>query len=277
MRWEELIRWVIMEWETYLQAAQDAARLAGDMLLTSRGSVREISFKGAVDLGTDFDRRSQALIVNRLSERFPDHDLVAEEGLCEEKGSEFRWIIDPIDGTTNFAHGFPVYSISIALERCGEIGMGVVFDPTRGEMFTALRGGGAELNGRRISVSSTPDLDHSLLSTGFPYDVRESRENNLDHFADFAVRAQAIRRCGSAALDLCYVACGRFDGFWELKLAPWDVAAGMLMVTEAGGRVTDFSGGRPDTTGKETVASNGCIHESMIQVLGLRLAASHHD
>jgi myo-inositol-1(or 4)-monophosphatase len=144
-------------------------------------------------------------------------------------------------------------------------------------MFTALRGGGAELNGRRISVSSTPDLDHSLLSTGFPYDVRESRENNLDHFADFAVRAQAVRRCGSAALDLCYVACGRFDGFWELKLAPWDVAAGMLMVTEAGGQVTDFNGGRPDTTGKETVASNGRIHESMIQVLGLRLAASHHD
>jgi myo-inositol-1(or 4)-monophosphatase len=266
-----------MEVETFLQAARDAARLAGDMLQTHRDSVREISFKGVVDLVTDFDRRSQALIVNHLSERFPDHDFVAEEGLCEKKGSEFRWIIDPLDGTTNFAHGLPVYSVSIALERRGEIGMGVVFDPTRDEMFTAFRGGGAELNGRRISVSSTTDLNHSLLSTGFPYDVRESQENNLDHFADFAVRAQAVRRCGSAALDLCYVACGRFDGFWELKLATWDVAAGTLIVSEAGGRVTDFRGGPPDTTGKETVASNGHIHESLIQVLSLRLAAPQYE
>lgn len=272
-----MIRWVIMEWQAYQQEAEDAARLAGELLRAHRDSVGEISFKGVVDLVTDTDRRSQALIVNRLSERFPGHDFLAEEGLSEERGSEFRWIIDPLDGTTNFAHGLPVYSISIALERRGEIGMGVVFDPTREEMFTALRGRGAELNGRRISVSSTPDLDHSLLATGFPYDVRESRENNLDHFADFAVRAQAVRRCGSAALDLCYVACGRFDGFWEIKLAPWDVAAGILMIFEAGGRVTDFSGERLDTTGKETVASNGRIHESLIQVLGLRPAASRHD
>jgi myo-inositol-1(or 4)-monophosphatase len=258
-----------MEWDIFLAAARDAARLAGDYLQEHHDSVREISYKGAVDLVTDCDRRSQALIVSHLSERFPGHDYVAEEGLHDEKGAEFRWIIDPLDGTTNFAHGFPVYSISIALERHGEIGLGVVFDPTRGEMFTAVRGGGAELNGRSVSVSSTPDLDTSLLATGFPYDVRESRQNNLDHFADFAVRAQAIRRCGSAALDLCYVACGRFDGFWELKLATWDVAAGSLMVTEAGGRVTDFRGGPPDITGKETVASNGHIHDALLRVLDL--------
>lgn len=264
--------------------AMGIARKAGKMIMAQfpLGVWRRspIEHKAGRELVSEIDRASERMLVGAIRQRYPEHGIVAEEGgVAAGTNGEpgYRWIIDPLDGTTNFAHGFPVYSISIALERCGEIGMGVVFDPTRGEMFTALRGGGAELNGRRISVSSTPDLDHSLLSTGFPYDVRESRENNLDHFADFAVRAQAVRRCGSAALDLCYVACGRFDGFWELKLAPWDVAAGMLMVTEAGGRVTDFSGGRPDTTGKETVASNGRIHESMIQVLGPRLAASHHD
>jgi myo-inositol-1(or 4)-monophosphatase len=268
----ELIRWIIMEWETYLQAAQEAARLAGDMLQAHRASEHSISYKGVVDLVTESDRQSQAMIVDHLSERFPDHDFLAEEDLSEMRGSEFCWIIDPLDGTTNFAHGFPVFSVSIALQRLGETGVGVVFDPTRGEMFTALRGSGAELNGRRISVSSTAELDRSLLATGFPYDIRESRENNLDHFVDFAVRAQAVRRCGSAALDLCYVACGRFDGFWELKLASWDVAAGLLMVAEAGGRVTDFQGGPPDSSGRETVASNGLIHDTLIQVLQLRRA-----
>ena len=258
-----------MDWTPFLDAAQEAARLAGDMLSAHRESRRDVSFKGAVDLVTNFDRRAQELIVGNLSAHFPDHDFLAEEGLEEERGSEFRWIIDPIDGTTNFAHGFPVYAVSIALQRSGAVVLGVVHDPTRDEMFSAALGAGAELNGRRIRVSQTRELDRSLLSTGFPYDLRESRENNLDHFCNFAVRAQAVRRCGSAALDLSYVACGRFDGFWELKLAPWDVAAGMLLVTEAGGRVTDFQGAEPDIFGRQIVASNGLIQEAMLQVLDL--------
>jgi myo-inositol-1(or 4)-monophosphatase len=266
-----------MEWEIYTDAAQGAARLAGELLCKQDSSPHSISYKGAVDLVTESDRQSQDVIVGFLSERFPDHDILAEEGLSELRGSEYRWVIDPLDGTTNFAHGFPVFSVSIALQRQGETCVGIVFDPTRNDMFTAQRGEGAELNGRRISVSKTPDLDHSLLATGFPYDIRESRDNNLDHFADLAVRAQAIRRCGSAALDLCYLACGRFDGFWELKLAPWDVAAGLLMVTEAGGRATDFSGGPPDPSGAETVASNGLIHDALVQVLQLRRNAPEKE
>lgn len=259
-----------MKWETYLKAAQEAAHRAGELLSEQRSSTPSISYKGAVDLVTESDKQSQDVIVSHLSEHFPEHDFLAEEGLSEKRGSEFCWIIDPLDGTTNFAHGFPVFSISIALQRLGKTCVGVVFDPTRREMFSAQRGGGGELNGHRISVSATSELDHSLLATGFPYDIRESRDNNLDHFADFAVRAQAIRRCGSAALDLCYVACGRFDGFWELKLAAWDVAAGLLMVSEAGGRVTDFTGGHPDPSGREAVASNGLIHDSLLRVLQLR-------
>ncbi len=259
-----------MDWTPYLQAAEQAARLAGDMLVQHRDSAREVSFKGAVDLVTNFDKRSQEIIVAHLSGLFPDHDFLAEEGLSKTAGSQFRWVIDPIDGTTNFAHGFPVYSVSIALQKNHETEVGVIFDPTRDEMFSAAGKQGAALNGRRITVSTTRELTRSLLSTGFPYDIRESQENNLDHFSDFAVRAQAVRRCGSAALDLCYIACGRFDGFWELKLAPWDVAAGILIVLEAGGQVSDFRGGVPDIFGKEIVASNGLIHDSLLQVIKLR-------
>ena len=259
-----------MDWRPYLKAAQAAARLAGDMLTQHRDSVREVSFKGAVDLVTNFDKRSQEIIVAHLSGLFPDHDFLAEEGPNRTADSQFRWIIDPIDGTTNFAHSFPVYSVSIALQKDQQTVVGVIFDPTRDEMFSAAADQGADINGRKITVSTTRELTHSLLSTGFPYDIRESQENNLDHFADFAIRAQAVRRCGSAALDLCYVACGRFDGFWELKLAPWDVAAGILMVSEAGGQVSDFRGGAPDIFGNEVMASNGQIHDAMLQVLKLR-------
>jgi len=254
----------------FLTAAQEAARSAGSMLAAQRGAKRDVDYKGPVDLVTNFDRQAQQQIVGILSSRYPDHDFLAEEDLREERGSDYRWIIDPLDGTTNFAHGLPVYAVSIALERRGRVELGVVYDPNRDEMFSAMRGAGARLNGKPIRVSSTPDLNRSLLATGFPYDIRESRDNNLDHFADFAVRAQAVRRCGSAALDLCYVAGGRFDGFWELKLAAWDVAAGMLLVTEAGGRVTDFLGREPDISGRQIVASNGHIHAELTAVLALR-------
>lgn len=258
-----------MEWDKSLMAAEEACRTAGDFLRRNIDSSREISYKGAVNLVTDFDKRSQEIIFSYLSSRFPAHDFLAEEDLCEQRGSEFRWIIDPIDGTTNYAHNFPVFCVSIALEWRSKVVCGIVYDPMREEMFSAMKGKGSVLNGQRISTSTTDDLDKSLLATGFPYDVRDSEVNNIDHFANFAVRAQAIRRCGSAALDLCYVACGRFDGFWELKLSPWDVASGVLIVEESGGLVTDFKGEPTSIYGKDLLASNGLIHDQMVQTLQL--------
>jgi len=256
-----------METRQYLEAAVDAAREAGRMLKENLDVSREIRFKGEVDLVTNFDNLSQRMIYDRLSARFPDHDFIAEEGLEKEKGSGFRWIFDPLDGTTNYAHRFPVFTVSIALEMEGSVVCGVVHDPMREELFTGIKGEGACLNGKSIRVSEVDDLDKSLVATGFPYDVRESRENNLRHFSHFLTRVQAIRRCGSAAMDLCYVACGRFDGFWEMKLNPWDVAAASLIVSEAGGRLSDFRGGPFSIYSAETLASNGKIHEQMIRVL----------
>jgi len=256
-----------MDWEEYLKVAAEAGKQAGQMLQASIDKSREITFKGAVDLVTNHDRESQQMIFNHLSSLYPDHDFLAEEDLCEERGADFRWIIDPIDGTTNYAHRFPFFSVSIALEWKGCMVLGVIYDPMREEMFTAAVDEGAYLNGKRIHVSSVSDLNNSLLATGFPYDLRESKVNNFDHFAHFAVRAQAIRRCGSAALDLCYLACGRFDGFWEMKLSPWDVAAGALIVQEAGGRVSDFGDDEYCPFGKEILASNTLIHRQMLDVL----------
>lgn len=258
-----------MEWEEFLKVAEEASRMAGEMLCRHIDSPREIVYKGAINLVTDFDRDSQEVIFSHLSSRFPDHDFLAEEDLCEQRGSEFRWIIDPIDGTTNYAHNFPIFCVSIALEWKSNVVCGVIYDPMRGEMFSAISGKGSVMNGHRIQISATGDLDKSLLATGFPYDIRESEVNNIDHFVNFATRAQAIRRCGSAALDLCYVACGRFDGFWELKLSPWDVAAGVLIVEESGGRVSDFQGETASIYGNDLLASNGLIHEQMIQILKL--------
>jgi myo-inositol-1(or 4)-monophosphatase len=251
----------------FLRLAEKAAREAGKMLRQGMSQRREISFKGAVDLVTNFDQKAQEIIFSRLSAAFPDHGFLAEEGLCREKAGDFLWIIDPLDGTTNYAHRFPVFCVSIALKFQGRVVLGLVYDPMREEIFWAVETEGAHLNGQKIHVSPVDDLDRSLLATGFPYDIRESRANNVIHFNNFLVRAQAIRRCGSAALDLCYVACGRFDGFWELKLKPWDVAAGALMVKEAGGRLSDFSGAEFSISSAETLASNGLIHEAMITVL----------
>ena len=258
-----------MEWEESLKVAEEAGRMAGEMLRQNIDSSREIVYKGAVNLVTDFDKRSQELIFSHLSAWFPDHDFLAEEDLCEQRGSDFRWIIDPIDGTTNYAHNFPIFCVSIALEWKSKVICGVIYDPMRDEMFSAISGKGSQLNGQGIRISTNGDLDKSLLATGFPYDIRESEVNNIDHFANFATRVQAIRRCGSAALDLCYVACGRFDGFWELKLSPWDVAAGVLIVEESGGSVTDFQGDQTSIYGKDLLASNGLIHEQMIRILKL--------
>jgi myo-inositol-1(or 4)-monophosphatase len=259
----------VAERTRFLEVGKKAALEAGRMLRDGLGEGRKIAYKGVVDLVTDFDTRAQELIFSRLSSAFPGHGFLAEEGLSRGVESEFRWVFDPLDGTTNFAHRFPIFSVSIALEYQGRIILGVVYDPMREEMFEAVEGKGAFLNGRRIRVSAVDDLNRSLLATGFPYDLRVSPVNNIAHFNNFLVRAQAVRRCGSAALDLCYVACGRFDGFWELKLKPWDHAAGALIVEEADGRVSDFRGGKFTIASPESLASNGRIHEAMIRALTL--------
>ena len=254
----------------YLKVSEEAARKAGRLLKENINKSNEIYYKGAVDLVTPFDTKAQRTIFDYLSSFFPDHDYLAEEGLSQNKGAEMRWIIDPLDGTTNYAHHYPVFTISIALERKSEIVLGLVYDPMREEMFSALKGKGAFLNGKKISVSDIDELDKSLLATGFPYDVRISHKNNILHFNNFIIRAQGIRRCGSAAMDLCYVACGRYDGFWELKLKPWDTAAGVLIVREAGGQVSDFRGGEFSISGSEILATNGSIHQQMADILELK-------
>jgi len=252
-----------------MEVALRAARDAGRVLTKGLDRRMKIDFKGAVDLVTEWDTLSQKMIFERLTSAFPGHGILAEEGLSHALDSEYRWVVDPLDGTTNFAHRLPFFCVSLALEHRGEILLGVVLDPVRDEMFTASAGQGAFLNGRKISVSRIPSLTRSLVATGFPYDVRESRVNNIRHFTDFCTRAQAVRRLGSAAIELCYVGCGRLDGFWELKLKPWDAAAGSLVVREAGGRVTDFSARPFSPYHPEVLATNGLIHEDMLRVLKL--------
>jgi myo-inositol-1(or 4)-monophosphatase len=247
--------------------AVEAARQAGALLLEYARKGFRVRHKDALNLVTDADTHSERAIVEAIGRAFPDHLVLAEERGQTGGDSPFKWVIDPLDGTTNFAHGLPVYAVSIGVEYRSRCILGVVFDPTREELFVGEAGGGATLNGQPIRVSYTPKLDGALLVTGFAYDIRVSKQNNLDHFARFAVRAQGVRRMGAAAIDLCYVACGRFDGFWELKLQPWDTAAGSVIVTEAGGRLSDFRGRPFSIYGPELVASNGLIHDEMVEVL----------
>ncbi len=227
----------------------------------------EIGHKGKINLVTEADLKAEEYIASYLRERFPDHSIVGEEGASRQGSSDFLWLVDPLDGTTNFAHGFPIFAVSVGLMRREEVVLGAVYDPVHDELFIAERGAGALLNGRPIRVSPEEDLEGALLATGFPYDVHESEEDNLDFFSTFMHRAQAIRRAGSAAIDLCYVACGRFDGFWELKLYPWDVAAGWVIVEEAGGLVTDMSGAPLDLWHPNPLAANPTLHGKMAQVI----------
>jgi myo-inositol-1(or 4)-monophosphatase len=250
------------------RVAVDAARAAGQLLHREHPGARQVSFKGtSTNLVTEMDGRAEALVVDALLTQFPDDGILGEEGSARTGRSGRRWVIDPLDGTTNYAHGLPIYSVGIGLERAGVVQLGVVYDPTRDEMFVAERGGGAWLNDRRLSVSPTEALDLSLLVTGFPYDARTNPDNNLKEYATFSVRARAVRRLGSALLDLAYVAAGRFEGFWELTLSSWDVVAAILLVEEAGGRVTDLRGGPLDIDHPRIVASNGRIHDQMLAVL----------
>jgi len=253
--------------DDYARVGIEVVREAGELLLGRVHTDLEVSHKGTVNLVTDVDLAAENLIVDRLQGHFPDHSILAEERHSQIRDGDTKWIIDPLDGTTNYAHGYPVFSVTIGLEGAGIIEWGAVFDPVRDELYAARRGAGASCNQAALHVSKVPSLDSSLLATGFPYDIRSSKLNNLDNFCAFALRSHGIRRSGSAALDLCHVAAGRLDGFWELKLNPWDCAAGYLMVREAGGRVTNFRGDPGSIYEREVIASNGLIHDEMINLL----------
>ncbi len=253
--------------QDFLSVAQDAAKKAGAALRENVSGERRISYKGEINLVTEMDRKSEQIVVETLLAAFPDHGILAEEEARIENASGFRWIIDPLDGTTNYAHGYPNFAVSIGLERENKVILGVVHDPMRDELFWAEEGKGAYLNGRRIRVSAAATLIRSLLATGFPYDRVTSERNNLNYFRALLMASQEVRRSGSASLDLCSVASGRLDGYWELKLHAWDVAAGSLIVREAGGKVSDFSGERFSIHDREIAASNGIIHDQMIRVL----------
>jgi len=251
----------------FIEFAVQTAREAGKLLKCRLNTPHTIDYKGVINLVTEADRMSEALILDRIQKRFPDHSVLAEESPESTGGSEYRWIVDPLDGTTNYAHGYPVFCVSIALEQRGCIIAGVVYNPMMDELFLAEQGKGSWLNGQRISVSGTPDLSRSLVATGFPYDIRESEMNNLDYFNSMVKQVQAIRRAGSAALDMAYVAAGRFDGFWELKLMPWDTAAASLLIREAGGSVSDLFGHDFSLDAPHVLASNGKIHPQLISAL----------
>ena len=253
--------------DEFLEKAQELAREAGLYQRSRLWTPLNIEYKGEVDLVTEVDRRSEELLVGGLQTAFPDHDFLAEENLYPDRGASHKWIIDPLDGTTNFAHGFPWFAVSMALEVAGEVVLGVIYHTMLDEMFTAVKGGGAWLNGSRIKVSSRTPLRGSLLATGFPYDSATDPENNFAHYVNFQMRGRGIRRAGAAALDLAYVAAGRLDGFWECKLKPWDVAAGQLLVAEAGGTVTGFEGEPYSPYNHRIVASNGIIHAEMLAIL----------
>ena len=253
----------------FLETAWQAADSAGEIIRANWHKPKTIDYKGVIDLVTDTDRQCERTIVGILTRRFPEHSILAEEEtLLERHESSYRWIVDPLDGTTNFVHGYPHFCVSIALEREGEVILGLVYDPLRRECFRAIKDHGATLNGQSIHCSTIDDLDKALLATGFPYDRREHADYYLSYFNAFLTRCQGIRRNGSAALDLCYVACGRIDGYWELKLKPWDVAAGSLIVSEARGKLSDFRGQRFDISGSETLAANALIHPQMARITG---------
>jgi myo-inositol-1(or 4)-monophosphatase len=265
---------VVAAMDSFEEVARRAVAEAAQRLRATWRGQRKIEYKGAIDLVTETDREIEALIVGKLRGAFPDHLIVAEEAVssgsekARPRGDQYAWYLDPLDGTTNFAHAHPQFAVSLALARGSRLELGIVVDPIRDETFFARRGAGAQLNGERIAVSHTRRLEHSLLASGFPYDRRERADFYLAFFKAFMLRSHGIRRAGAAALDLCYLACGRFDGFWEWKLQPWDMAAGVLIIREAGGAVTDFAARDFDLYGQQILASNGNIHAEMVEVLG---------
>jgi len=254
--------------DPFLEVAVDAARRAGGLLLGRLGSLRQIDYKGSPsNIVTEMDRQAEALIVECIGRRFPDHAILAEEGGGKSGSATHRWIVDPLDGTTNYAHGLPIYCVSIALELDGVLAVGVLYDPSRDECFVAERGRGATLNGAPLRVSATPALGLSLLGTSYPNDLRAAPRNNLAEHAALIQRCRSVRSLGSAALGLAAVAAGRLDGYWEQRLGAWDIAAGALLIREAGGTVTAVHGGPLDLAAPTIAASNGPIHSDLLQAL----------
>lgn len=252
--------------QEFVPAMSDIAREAGALLLPYFQRRIGFEYKGDADLVTEADRLSEKLVVSRIRAQFPTHDIIGEEGTRRDTGSDYKWYVDPLDGTTNFAHGFPVFCVSLGLEYKGELIAGVLYDPTRDELFSAEQGSGAYLNGARIQVSKTKRLCESLLATGFPSHKRH-KNPNIYFYHTITLRSHGVRRAGSAALDLANVACGRVDGFWEFNLNPWDTAAGVVLVREAGGMVSRFDGSPFRIDSRETLASNGIIHQELMEVM----------
>jgi myo-inositol-1(or 4)-monophosphatase len=256
-----------MSTDSFVPAMSAIAREAGALLMQYFHQKLKIEYKGEADLVTAADRASETLIRERVAQQFPAHDVMGEEQGLNDRGSEYRWYVDPLDGTTNFAHGYPVFCVSLALERRTSASArriaGVVYDPTRDELFAAEEGRGAQLNGAPMQVSKTAQLKECLLATGFPSQKRH-KNPNIYFYQQITLHSHGVRRAGSAALDLCNVACGRFDGFWEFNLNPWDTAAGVLIIEEAGGKVSRFDGSPFEIESRETLASNGLVHESLI-------------
>ncbi len=251
--------------DSFVEAAATIAREAGALLADYFARRVGFELKGDFDLVTEADRASEKLVIQRLTERFPDHGIVAEEGGGHDSPSRYRWYVDPLDGTTNFAHGFPIFNVTMGLEHNGEIIAGVIYDPTRDEMFAAEKGSGATLNGHKISVSQAARLEDSLVATGFPSRKRHLNVN-IHFYHQLAMATHGVRRGGSAAIDLAYVACGRLEAFWEFGLNPWDLAAGTLLVTEAGGKSTDMKGKPHQVRDPHLLVDNGLIHGEMLEL-----------
>lgn len=250
-----------------LTFAETTARSAGEILKLGFHKKKQIRYKGVIDPVTEYDLKSEKHIVAALKKNYPDHGILSEEGDNKKSTDQYRWVIDPLDGTVNYAHKMPVYAVSIALMENDDPIVGVVYDPEKDEMFSAVKNGGAFLNGKKISVSKESKLNRSLLATGFAYNIKKAKKNNLGTFARMMKQAQAVRRLGSAALDLCWLADGRFEGFWEYYLHPWDTAAAILIVTEAGGKVTGISKDKYTIFDDNLLASNNLIHQQMRQAL----------
>ena len=260
--------------EKVAQTGRQAALAAGAVLRQNYSKPHQITMKGAIDPVTETDLQSQEMIIALIRQTFPDHVILAEETIGDSRRpgvsrecAAYRWIIDPLDGTVNFAHGYPAFCVSIACEAAGVLQYGVIYDPLRDELFEARKGQGAWLNGRAIRVSQTDRLERALVATGFPYDIRERLPETIGRISRILGKVQGLRRGGSAALDMCYVACGRFEGFYEENLKPWDTAAGLLLISEAGGRVTRFDGGPYDIYSPNILASNGLVHDKIFDSL----------
>ncbi len=246
----------------------EIARQAGEIVREGFGKNFSIETKGSLtNLVTEYDKKSEAVIIDFIKKEFPSHSVLAEESGNHKSGGEYLWVIDPLDGTTNFAHGLPIFSVSIGVQKSGETICGVVYDVMRDALYSAELGSGSFCNGRKLNVSTNSDVRRSVLVTGFPYNVAENPDHAFEHFIAFLKNARAVRRLGSAAIDFCYTAEGVFDGFWEVFLHPWDMCAGKLLVEEAGGIVTDFSGNEINIFSKQILATNKLIHENMIKIL----------